>query len=267
MVKTKLILVVAFCWLLPNVVNAASLSIVGESTNGQIGDSLTARVVLDAGSIAVNAAAAAVVYDTNVLQLVKIDSAKSIISNWVRTPYEARPGRVQFEGVAVDPGFNGSLGELLTLQFRVKQRLATTVKLSEGRVLAHDGAGTDVLLSKNDWALFLSSVSNKKTTATPLVPDTKVEFDAVSDISDKKIQTDSPVIVLPIPKAPSDENVVPSESAVKESKMNERSFWASLNTPVFGWGIVVGTLLSMLVWLLYRGYRWYILKYRHHEYD
>jgi hypothetical protein len=56
-------------------------------------------------------------------------------------------GTVNFEGIALNPGFTGASGKLLTVNFRVKTAGVAGLNFSSGSVLANDGQGTNILTS------------------------------------------------------------------------------------------------------------------------
>ncbi len=80
------------------------------------------------------------------LQLTSLSKSGSIMSLWVQEPsFSNSVGTVRFEGVVLNPGYTGSSGKIITLNFKVKSAGEARLGFADGAVLANDGEGTNIL--------------------------------------------------------------------------------------------------------------------------
>jgi len=123
-------------------------------SSGQVSVGQTFSLVLrvNTGGTAINAAEGAIVFDQEKLAVVSVSRAGSIFTIWAEEPKFSNPeGTIEFAGGVPNPGYSGSNGLVLTINFRAKT--ATTIKgytdivLVSGAILANDGYGTNVLAS------------------------------------------------------------------------------------------------------------------------
>lgn len=129
---------------LPYSVYAATLQ-VAPNTATAVGSvvSVTVRVSTDA---AMNAASGIVTFPSNLLQVVSVSKAGSIINLWAQEPsFSNSTGKVNFEGVVLNPGFTGGSGTLITITLRALKEGVAPIAIVGGSVLANDGKGTELL--------------------------------------------------------------------------------------------------------------------------
>jgi hypothetical protein len=127
------------------IVFAASLSLSPASGSYSAGDSFLVQVVVSSKNEAINAVSSTITFPTDKLQVVSLSKSSSIINFWVTDPtFSNSSGKVHLEGVILNPGFQGSNGNILTLYMKAKSAGEASLTFSSVSVLANDGQGTDV---------------------------------------------------------------------------------------------------------------------------
>lgn len=95
-----------------------------------------------------NAVSGVVSFPVETLQVASVSKTDSIVNLWVQEPsYSNLDGTVQFEGIALNPGFTGVSGKIISITFRAKKEGKAALIFTSGSVLANDGQGTNVLSS------------------------------------------------------------------------------------------------------------------------
>lgn len=126
---------------------AATLSLVPQSGNINVGDNISLRVVLVSSDKPANAVSGTINYPTDLLTLNSISKTNSIVNVWpVEPSYSNATGTVNLDGVILS-GYQGANGSVLTLFFRAKAPGNANIKFNNAQVLAHDGQGTPILNS------------------------------------------------------------------------------------------------------------------------
>lgn len=140
-------LIVAVSFLSPSSVLAATLGLSPVNTTVSVGALITETVVVSSTDQAINTVAGVISFPADLLQVVSVSKANSILSMWVQDPtFSNANGSVSFSGVVPNPGYIGGRGQVVSIQFRGKKSGTASVALSSAsQVLANDGNGTDVL--------------------------------------------------------------------------------------------------------------------------
>lgn len=150
------------------VAQAATLLLSPASANAVVGRNLSVSVVVSAPDQAINAVSGVVTYPADLLEVVSLAKAESVISMWVQEPtFSNLAGSVNFEGVVLNPGFTGNSGKVLTINFRPKQPGLATLRFVSPNILANDGSGTNVLISAGQGQYQLTSALPEPV-ATPI---------------------------------------------------------------------------------------------------
>jgi len=123
--------------------NAASLYLSPSSGDHSVGQSFTVTVGISSADQAANAISGAVSYPTDLLEATAVSKSGSILGLWVQEPSIAA-NEVNFAGIALNPGFTGSAGRIMSITFKAKAAGTAAVSLSSGSVLANDGLGTNI---------------------------------------------------------------------------------------------------------------------------
>ena len=85
------------------------------------------------------------------------------------TTREQALGTINFEGIALNPGFTGASGKLITINFRIKAAGTALLNFSSGSALANDGKGTNILASMGSAQFSLAGAAP----IAPIVPEAK----------------------------------------------------------------------------------------------
>lgn len=124
---------------------AASLSIVPSSGTYYVGRSFTVDVDVSSADQAMNAAAGTISFPIGTLQVISISRANSIMTLWVQPPsFSNNDGVINFQGIAVNPGFQGNAGQIIAVTFLAKSAGSASLSFLSGSVLANDGKGTNI---------------------------------------------------------------------------------------------------------------------------
>ncbi len=125
---------------------AATLYLKPSSESLAVGSIERVSVYVDSENEAMNGVSGILSFSPALLEVTSISKDSSIVSIWAEEPkFSNTEGTVQFEGIVLNPGFEGTAGKVLTINFKTKSKGTAEVTLREGTVLANDGAGTGIL--------------------------------------------------------------------------------------------------------------------------
>ena len=142
----KKVLLIAVIFFLPFIASAADLSFSPASGSYPAGQVFPVAVYVSSPGQAANAFSGTIHFPADKLNVSSISSSNSIVSIWVQAPsFSNATGTVTFEGIAVNPGYAGASGNLITVNFRAVSAGQADIKFSTGSVLANDGEGTNIL--------------------------------------------------------------------------------------------------------------------------
>lgn len=104
------------------------------------------RVMVASPDEPMNAVAGTIIFPNDILEVTMISRDDSLISIWLQEPeWSNELGTINFEGFVLNPGFQGSAGQVFTIFFKVIGTGVAVVDFSTGSILAHDGEGTSLL--------------------------------------------------------------------------------------------------------------------------
>lgn len=109
-----------------------------------IGERLTIEVKVESRSESINAVSGTLSFPENLLRVVSTTKEGSIINLWTQEPTIGR-GSVLFEGIILNPGFQGSSGLVFRATLEAKNSGTAVFNFSKGAILANDGRGTNIL--------------------------------------------------------------------------------------------------------------------------
>jgi hypothetical protein len=184
---------------------AASLYFSPASVSVLAGHSFSVNVGVTSADKAMNAASGTVSFPSDMVEVTSITKTDSIISLWVQEP-SFSSNSVNFEGIVLNPGYTGSAGRIITINFRAKAAGVATLNFSAGSVLANDGLGTSIL----------SGMGNATITIT--------ESGAT-----------------PPPPTPTPTNNLPAAPAVTSSSHPDQNVWYANNNVDLSWALPSGT--------------------------
>ncbi|HVY72776.1 MAG TPA: cohesin domain-containing protein [Candidatus Paceibacterota bacterium] len=151
---------------LPVAAHAATLTF-GGPVQVMVGDMVSVPVLLStSGSESANAVSATISYSTNLLTLVSISKAQSIITLWAQEP-TISGGNAQLEGVILNPGWSGKSGIVATLVFQVKAKGTGTLTFADADAYANDGNATPILSSSPSKSFTIKETAPGATSTTP----------------------------------------------------------------------------------------------------
>lgn len=127
--------------------DAASLSLTPNTGVYSVGQTFTARVVVNTDGETINAADGTFSVTSGGLEIVAVNSGNSIFNLWTEEPTVSN-GAVSFSGGAPS-GYSGRSGTLFTVTMRASSAGSKRVQWQSGSVLAADGRGTNVLSGMN----------------------------------------------------------------------------------------------------------------------
>ena len=148
MLLISCLFVSVFVWfgVLSGVAQAATLYFSPSSGTHAIGASFTVSVYVSSADQAMNAASGVISFPSDKLEVTSLSKSGSIFSLWVQEPvFSNNAGVINFEGIILNPGFRGSGGKIMTINFKVKSAGQAGLNFSSGSCLANDGAGTNIL--------------------------------------------------------------------------------------------------------------------------
>ena len=147
---------------------AATLYFSPSSGSFNVSQTFQVGVFVSGEGQAVNGYSGVVSFPRDKLLVASVATAGSIVNYWVTEPsFSNSTGRVSFEGVTLNPGFQGSAGRIITITFKGSKGGIAPLEWQESSVLAADGFGTNVLRSVSG-AQFSIAVAPPLTPAPPL---------------------------------------------------------------------------------------------------
>lgn len=179
------------------------------SGNYSEGQSFTANVYVSSPTQSMNASSGTIIFDQHVLQVVSVSKSGSIISLWVAEPsFDNTAGTVSYSGIVLNPGFQGSNGLILAINFKAIAPGQANASFSNGSVLANDGQGTNIVSGLGSGVYNVSSGSAPITQASP-----------------------EPVVSA---------NALPPEPVVTSTTNPDQNNWYTNVNPVFNWALPAG---------------------------
>jgi len=146
----KIALIFLFLGMLPAAADAAILYFSPSSGSYNIGQTFTVSVYVSSAEQTMNAASGVISFPPDKLEVNSLSKTGSIFNLWVQEPlFVNLAGTVQFEGIVLNPGFIGSSGKIISVNFKVKSAGTATLFFSSGSALANDGKGTNILTAMN----------------------------------------------------------------------------------------------------------------------
>ncbi|HUC01601.1 MAG TPA: hypothetical protein VMA75_01720 [Candidatus Paceibacterota bacterium] len=147
---------------------AATLSFSPQAGTYFSGRSFSVSVIVSSPDQAMNAVQAEVSFPPDELQVLSVSEAGSIIDLWVQNPtFSNEDGTINFGGVAVNPGYQGSGGKIVTIQFEAKNPGTAALSFLSGSVLANDGKGTNILASMGRASFIVAPLSTAPASTNP----------------------------------------------------------------------------------------------------
>ncbi|MDP3043291.1 MAG: cohesin domain-containing protein, partial [bacterium] len=128
----------------PSLAQAASLYFSPSSGSYTVGGNFSVNVYVSSAEQAMNAVSGVISFPADKMEAVSVVKTGSIVSLWVQEPSFSQ-GAINFEGIALNPGFIGAAGKIIIVNFKAKQAGSASLVFSSGAILANDGQGTNIL--------------------------------------------------------------------------------------------------------------------------
>lgn len=142
---------------LPSVAEGAgaSLFFYPGSESFIVEDTFSVEVKVDTIDIPINAAETTIYFPQDKLEVLNISKENSIFTFWPGEPeFSNSTGEISFSGGIPRPGFK-KVGNIITLNFKAKKEGPVLLTFDEGRILADDGKGTNILVFIKEAKYFI----------------------------------------------------------------------------------------------------------------
>jgi 5-hydroxyisourate hydrolase-like protein (transthyretin family) len=181
-------------------VNAATLYFSPSSGNFTVGDILTTSILVNTQGQAINNTEAIINFPSDLLEVVSVNKSGSIFSLWVEEPaFSNSAGTISFNGGLPTPGFNGTMGKIINIIFRVKGTGLASLIFSSAAVRANDGYGTDILKSPAQAQFNLVPVEVPPTIFPVGAPEAPKVFSSTHPDSEKWYSNNDPKFTWEVP--------------------------------------------------------------------
>lgn len=217
----------------PGQAAGASLYFSPSAGSYEVGQSFSLSLYVSSQVQAMNAASGVISYPQDLLEVSSISRDGSIISLWVQEPvFSNTTGSLNFEGIVLNPGFTGSVGKLIKINFRVLGAGQATVSLTSGMVLANDGRGTNILSTLGQASL---SINQAQVSSPPSPPPDKTPFEPAP-----QPPAPTPTLIKPKTITSSPATGTPRAPEVYSTTHPQSDKWYSANTATFDWQLPAG---------------------------
>ena len=198
--------------------SVASLYFSPSSNSYYLGESFSVSVYVSSATQAMNAASGTIIFPTDKLQVSSISKSGSIFTLWVEDPiYSNTSGAISFEGIVLNPGYVGSGGKILTINFLAKAAGTAALSFSSASVLANDGLGSEIFSGAGSASFSISTVA---TTPEAEVNEPTTEGEGKNEIL-----------------APAGQYQVPAAPIVSSSTHPDQNNWYSFNDVKLEWSL------------------------------
>ncbi|MCP6718028.1 MAG: cohesin domain-containing protein [Patescibacteria group bacterium] len=140
-------------------VKGSSLFLSPGSETFKLGDSFSVEVKIKTGDIPINSAQAVIHFPADTLEVLSISQDDSVFALWPEEPaFSNSDGTISFAGGLPHPGFQ-QIGNIITINFKGKKQGIVHIAFGEGKILADDGEGTNVLLFLKEAKYFIQQTT------------------------------------------------------------------------------------------------------------
>ncbi len=129
------------------IASAATIYLTPSTIATKAGNAFNLNVLVESSVQNINAISGVITFPADKLEVTGLNKSGSIVSLWVQEPsYSNSSGTVNFEGIVLNPGYQGAGARLLTITFRAKAAGNAEISFRSGSILANDGKGTNILV-------------------------------------------------------------------------------------------------------------------------
>ena len=205
-VLALLVVSLFFSVLTPTQAQAATVYFSPSSGQFKVGDSVTINLYIDSAKDSIDAVTGAVSFTQDTLQVTSLSRSGSILNLWTQEPtFSNSNGTINFKGTALNRGFSGSGGKVISITFKIIQAGSANVTYSFGSVLANGNQDTSPL-SASSKAQF-----------------TILESDSEAD-NENREQVDTDTDVSTVPR-------------IISSTHPDQNKWYANNSPEISWSL------------------------------
>lgn len=148
---------------------AASLYFSPSAVSVVPGNIVSLRVMVDTSGRAINNVEGAVVYPSDLLEVVSLNKSSSIFSLWVEEPqFSNYAGKLTWNGGVPNPGYTGNSGEIVTVVFKAKKSGTASLVMTDAAIRENDGLGTDIYSAYKPGSVTITGADYYS--PTPTVP-------------------------------------------------------------------------------------------------
>ncbi len=108
-----------------------------------VGESFTITISVSSSDQALNAVSGTLQISGGAA-ITGVSKASSIVDFWTNEP-RIIANQVRFEGVVLNPGFQGQSGKLFAITLSARKEGVVTLNFSDGAILANDGLGSNII--------------------------------------------------------------------------------------------------------------------------
>lgn len=122
------------------------------------------------------------------ISISSVSKASSIVDFWTNEP-RVVGNQVRFEGVVLNPGYQGSSGKLFSVTLSARKEGLATLSFSDGAILANDGLGSNII----------DSLSSRSITIKPqVVKVDEIPTRPIASVPTTTITQSGKVVALPV---------------------------------------------------------------------
>lgn len=174
----------------PSMVSAAStLSLTVPTKQVTEGERITVDVTVTAPTQSINAVTGSIVYPESLVDVIGISKDRSVINLWTREPTVKR-NKILFEGIILNPGFQGESGAVVQITFKAKRSGTVTLSFADGAVLANDGLGSNIAAALRSGSFKIAAIGSPLPSVDPTYPASSGRISALPVITDYSPRVD-----------------------------------------------------------------------------
>lgn len=122
---------------------SANFNLILSNKEIRVGDSFSITVSANSPSQAMNAASG-MLQVSGGASITGVNKNSSVVDFWTIEP-RLLGNQIQFEGVVLNPGFQGQTGKLFNVNFLARKEGSVVLNFSDGAILANDGLGSNII--------------------------------------------------------------------------------------------------------------------------
>ncbi|MEI8361170.1 MAG: hypothetical protein WCG01_03515 [bacterium] len=136
---------------------AATLFLAPQKINSDLHKSFSLNVLTSSQDQAINAVSGSIYFPNDKLVVESLTVGGSVVNFWLKEPsFSNATGVINFEGIALNPGYQGVGGRIFSIHFKVKSVGEATLKFASGSILANDGQASEILSGTGDAQILIT---------------------------------------------------------------------------------------------------------------